>query len=818
MFNRFRAGLMMSLLLFSFPTFARFDIASRLIDTYGNQCPTVITPDVSSALSKVRAMVEMFKQLQQEGECVGASYNIPVADNFQTMYGKYLVYADNQNSKIKLERKIAKLTFLLESSDTLSDTDRAYFEDQVVQAQSQLIDLRSDDRRFSSLNTPYARAAQGVTTSLTNFLNSTQGLQGCLLNKSQVIGSVVSSALQGAGEFLAPGASVAAGAAGVAASALSAWIRAIRFGKIIDDFDRVQMSTALQCVSEVFTKHYCEAADTKKLIDAYRFDDPRTTQFEGLELLNTKIRNLDHWLREVFAGSEITGEGDLVTRVEPIRQFNFLNEVLLFIPAYKNERLRDFQGITDQDNKNVAIANAIRGLVFIMTSPTLEPCISGRCNFNSSGQDFENPIWQRRDSNLMAYQLYDPSIKERPFCDENGQIRCGNLTEFIQFNKDIQLGLNDWNNAVEAALATVNDVLSQVIVLRDQAVAVDAYRILTLANRDLAKDGNALEALDLVRENAERIQDYLLELGCKDDPTTCEQDANGKLIASNQHRYAPQIIDTGRTLNLASEVLRLTKEGLIDRTIDDDFFPDECRVSNGSETDALEDDFIGGIDDPANKKAFKVTTCISNILKLRTRGTSVFMRKIRNMVSYEIEARASHDEFDDELRDILYLTRGDLLMTLRRSFTPAGSDELTSLDTIYHEKSRSQKILRDSLLEFFEVLDGRAYQVLRKLKKDDNGLELTNLCLRLMPMIEDDSRDLKRVNKVCQDVVRKSIYKEGPKIAWKDYVDGGEFRTNKSEKERFCAFRDYQRDNRIIEDRRNRRDNKEVELFRPLTF
>ena len=311
-----------------------------------------------------------------------------------------------------------------------------------------------------------------------------------------------------------PGTGLALASGGVLIHSINNFLNEYKFNSATRDFDEITTPTAIRCLSQAITTNYCESDENLKLIDTYLSDlENDEENLDGIELLTRHLGQLNTWLREVFAGSAITSEGDLANRERPILQSELLEKVLRYIETYGTIRRQLFNDIQTPREKSEAIAISISNLVEIMQKPTLTPTTGGRNPWGTgNSNDLENPIFISRDKKLLPYQLYDPSLSNIPLCNAAGAERpCSSLLEYTRV-KGIALSMNDWNDSLSNALGVVQEVLNQVNIQRARTVSVDAFSVIVRSNRDFNGETNALEALRKIQKNAQRIIEYLTSL------------------------------------------------------------------------------------------------------------------------------------------------------------------------------------------------------------------------------------------------------------------------------------------------------------------
>lgn len=811
-------GLLTSVFTLNLQATEKAKPASTLIQAFKSQCPSVVTRHVQGSIANIEGLMYTIQALKADSNCSGASELESVLMNYNRVYQEYQVYLQTRDNQVEAENRIARFTQLLDAGGNSPDIEY-FIRNEIFMAQADLVSINSDLDRFDNFGNNRALAASQLLTGVEGFLGTWQSNPACFEKKTSMVGSLLSNGLLSAAAFTNPGTSLALAAGGVMVQTLNKFIHDFKYNDAIGDLDEVEMPTAIRCISQAFTEQYCEAQDALNLIDVYRSNYGRDdSRLKGVELLSKHMDHLGHWLQEVYAGSAITSEGDLVNREKPILQAELLEKVIRYIQTYGTIRSRIFSDISAPRERSEAVASGISSLVSIMSSPTLTPASStgpwGRTT--SSGDSTENPIFISRDKTLLPYQLFDPNLTDVPLCSQSGGVdrKCTSLQEYARV-KGLTLTLSDWADALQNALKVVQEVLDQVNIERARTVSVDSFSVLVRANSDLRGETNAIGALVKISENANRISEYLTELGCTDDDGNlvldhCYQGDNGELLPEITHPYSPQITNARKTSELNEVVLNMVKEGFRPRSIPDGTLPEECVTSS-------DDRFSTISTDPIEVKSFKITSCITKVLKLAERGNDVFFRKIRDMVSYELEARFLSGEFEDEVGDMVYATRTDLVNALLETYGQGNGR--VSLGEVYTGLETSMNLTRQSLQEFMGFFNkgvSKAFE--RQLARGEKA----DLCFRILPGLDnDDQKTLEKVWSQCSGV-KMNFYAEGPTLVWNDFV-GRKTRTTifgnkkhkyyikseKTEMDRYCALKNYNRKNLLIEEYRRR--SKELE-------
>ena len=224
-----------------------------------------------------------------------------------------------------------------------------------------------------------------------------------LSKKSSLISNLVSNGLLTTASFAMPGTGLALASGGVLIHSINNFLNEYKFNSASRDFDEITMPTAIRCLSQAITSNYCQSDENIELIDTYLNDvENDEDNLEGIELLTRHLGQLNTWLREVFAGSAITSEGDLANRERPILQSELLEKVLRYIETYGTIRRQLFNDIQTPREKSEAIAISISNLVEIMQNPTLTPTSGGRNPWSTGNSNtLENPIFISRDKKLL---------------------------------------------------------------------------------------------------------------------------------------------------------------------------------------------------------------------------------------------------------------------------------------------------------------------------------------------------------------------------------------------------------------------------------
>lgn len=781
--------------------YAQATPAQVLLSAFSSQCPAVVTRQVQGSLANVQALGAVIDQFKNENQCFGAAATSSVVNRYSRLYEEFEVYQQSRDSKLTLERKIALFTTLL-NDPSLQTADINYLRNEILYAQSDLVGIQAEQRRFGDLSSRYARGGDMAVQSLTDFLGTWSSNNACFVNKRSLAASLLSNTFLATSAFAAPATSLALAAGGLAIQSISRFISDFKFNNLISALDDAQMPLALGCVSQTITDQYCQAYETQQLIDVYRNDgrDRNPRHFEGLDLLSRQLDQLSHWLQEVYAGSPITSQGDLINREKPILQAALLEKIKMYVQTYGKLRIDDYLGLVSISERSDAIAIGIQRLVVIMSSPTLTP-VDHFFGGDSNSSSVENPIFTTRERSLLVYQLFDPNITAIPSCS-NGD-PCTSFVNYTRFtNRSLSIG--DWEQALANSLRVINNTLEVVNRERARTISVDGFTILVRANQDFRGETNALQGLLKVEENAIRIRNYLTTSGCESRPHDCDENEEPLVT----HRYFPQITNVKITQELTREVIDLIIEGFRPRTIDDQYLPEVCRLN----TDIIS--FTG--DSNIEEKSFLITSCVTKLLKLAERGNDVYFTKVRSMVAYEMEARFANGEFEGDIEDVIYATRGDLVQSLLTGLHP---DSGLTLSEVYTGLDASMHLSRETLKTFFKFFEKQLDHHLVDEPLDGHQKDI--LCMRVLPYffeLEPKSKLGKGIYEQCQNV-SLNFYPDGANVRWGSFVErvrrrgflGSRRGTvgvpgGKDEADVYCALRRYQRQNFLYEQRRVLRD------------
>ncbi|MGZ3808725.1 MAG: hypothetical protein ACXVCE_11615 [Bacteriovorax sp.] len=774
-----------------------------ILNTFSSQCSQVVTNDVSASLGTLSALYGIVDELKNDKDCAGATQLASALSRYGSLYDDFQTQSSESQNMLVLEKKIALYSTLVGNAGLTSD-QLSFLNTEIVKSQSDLVSIKAGLSRFQSFSGREARGANQLVLALDSFLSNLSQDQSsaCYKKHGAEISALVSNALLATSAFAAPGASLALASGGVIVSSIGSYVENFKYNKTLDRDGDIEMPIALRCVSQVLTTQYCSADTMKSLInDRLNGQSTPAFRYEGIALLSYQLTALSKWLDEVYAGSEITSQGDLINREKPIQQAEFLKKVKRYIETYGTIKKKFFENIADKGDRSTAIAKAIQGLAYIMDQPSLTP--GPRNMFSGGNSDFENPIFIANSQPLMPYTLWSPgTVTVTPSCDG---MPC-TLDNYLA-QKSITLDMNNWIMALANADKILQNTIDRVNIERAKTVSVDAYSIMVNAKRELRGEVNPYLALQKINANADRIMNYLSTLGCKKTPENCE---------SFNNKYFPQISNIQKTQEITSNIIKLVEEATIPRSIPDDVLPKECRT----EKLAIGDN-ENNSDDVLEKKSFQITSCISKILKLEERGTDVYFSKIRNMISYEMEARLANNDLGPGLEDIVGATKSDLLQSILNSY--ASNDSSISVEDLKTGLETAQSNSKETLDVFFDFFKK---DITDAIKGDKLPLgPKADLCFRVLPYLDESNQTMmKDVYESCKDM-KKGSYNDGPKILFADFIQKSvgrgllkkskyHFKDNIDERARFCAYTDYHNASLLYDEQIKRKNlEQSIKLF-----
>lgn len=777
-------------------TFASFSPAQILLNAYSSQCPETVTSAVRGSLINVHKLISVVEDLKKNSSCYSGSDFSGVFGPFQNTYSDYEIYRNLKGDKLKLERQVRSQVIAM-NMPGLTVEEKQYLEEAIFSSQSEIIGIESEIARFNYLSKDFGLGTSQFLTSVNGFLQNWAESPMCFEKQTSNISSLIGNGLMAASSFADPGTAIALATGGVLVNSISQFIVNFKHNKILENLNDVQMPTAIRCVSEALSNQYCDAIDTLDLIQNYKDEFGKEIyRFEGVDLISHHLNELKKWLTEVHAGSPISDEGEMQRRSKPFDQWVLLTKIKQHIQTYESMRTELISSAVSVNEKTEIIAGGVVGLVNIMNNPTLSPSTesnSSGCYSSDCQSKVENPIFTKRSMSLLSYQIVNPAITSIPICTYDGVgSECSSFRDYVR-NSGISFNTENWHQFSANALRIIESSLEEVNLQRAKTISADPFQVLAGARRDTGRIGktNAYNALKMISKNAQRVEDYLIKIACEKEPDECEVN-----IPTIFNAYFDRIKDVQNTKAINDTILYLLKNALTHRDIQNNEWPILCQSSEQLKLSDLPD-----IDYEIDKKALKVSICISKILKLNERGIDYFLGKIRSLVSYEIEAMISDEKFSEKMKDILYATRADLIDTLIGSYGRSGDLPIEVVETGYET---SLGITVETTDIFFETFMDQIIKTLESAKMTERVH--ANLCFRLLPYAGEQKQYRHFLSKIydhCRGVVVQD-YKQGPSLKWDDYVEhkkvSGKYNyvPKKSQRDNYCALKKYQVKNMIF--------------------
>ena len=781
--------------LFTFSSMASVDPAELLLNSYRSQCPNVV-----SFTGNSQALLNSFKnvllELKERENCYGVSGGLAGLSNFENSYTDYELYRNSKLDKQQKEQKIADYTlYLAQNQMNLTPSQIAFIEGEIFSNQTSIVALDSEIVRFEHMGQGFEQGASSFLNSFDDLLGSINGSKQCLDKTQSMYSTLLGSGLSMASLFASPANSLYLSMAGSVVKSISSFLYDAKYTSLINEADSVLWPEAIRCVSEAMTKNYCGALQTQKLYDDYLTGQTGDrTIFKGIDLINYYLLGLDEWLVQVLAGSPITSQGDLTDREKPILQAELMGRVNRYLQAYKRIKDEEMGILSDQNSISNAIYGALVGVSNIMNNPeVLSPSTSeGQC-YSNCNSDIQNPIFTARTKTLLLFQLIGQNEIPRACTSSGNQVVCAKLISYIQENR-VKFTKEDWENAYKNAQAIVAETLRLVNIQRARAVSFDPVGLFVQARRSYNNKPNAIEGLKQVLKNGKRVEAYIKDVACDEEPEYCDDG-----IPNWINSYSLQIEDVQETVALTKTVMGLILESSNPRSIADANIPIECRSSQDSE-------FSFSLDNERKEKAFILSTCITNLLQLSERGNDIFFNKVRNMVSMELQLKLNRGEFDEKMEDVLRATRDDLIDRLSRTYSgnPNASvgQILTGLDS-------SKDITRKTMGLFFDVFKKKLEKTIAK--GDNSSRVQSELCFRVLPFLDESKDGRKFIHKIYKSCKGRVLneFKDGPTLKWNDFVyKKGKglrifpYRVRKSRDEMTCSLEYFFVQNRLIREKR----------------
>lgn len=779
-------------LLFGVQTHA-FQISELLLGSFGFQCPQVVTRDVGATIQNLTSLKVVIEELKTDADCGNTNQLNAVFGRYQSLYEDFEAQNYDKQNRIELEKRIAQYTQMLSDASTSAELRTKISEDLVL-AQADLINVRARLKRFEVFSGKEARAANQLIMATDQYVASLNQNPKCLEKKGAKVASLVSNVLITTAAFANPGTALALAASGVIVQTAGTYLKNKKFDDAVDASDLALFPIAMRCVSQAMTEQYCAMNETLNVLETRKLDIENMSiakkpDLEGLNLLSYQLTGLTRWLEEVYSGSEITSEGDLVNREKPILQAELLKKIKMYAEAFASINTQNLLEIRNEKERSNAIALLIEKLANLMNNPSLNPT-SNRGYGGDSGSSVQNPIFATRTLESLPFEIYRPGgFSSIPTC---GVMNCS-FSQYIATN-NILLSLDNWSAALKNANFIIQGALDRVNIERSKKISVDAYRIMVNANRDLKGELNALRGLKKVSEVSSKVASRLLGYGCQEKANNCEGSANP---------YYPQVTNILKTKALTDTVAELILESFEPRTIEVGALPQDCRSANFNFNLAPGE----SSDDMMENKSFQIISCISKLLKLEARGVDVYLTKIKDMVAYDLEARLKKGELDGAVASVVDATKSDLVQSILNSYRT--TDSSLSIDEILIGIDTSKNNIIKSLDIFTEYTASEIKKVVQDAKF--SALEKRDFCLRLLPFLREENQDLlKNAHALCSGVEMQA-YKKGPMIKFSDYVQKVELKKglfkNQSKyvsakrlEQQICDYRQYSKNNRLLDE------------------
>ena len=760
-----------------------------LLNSFANQCPQVVTRNVTATLSSLQSLYSTVEELKKDTNCGGAVAFSAAVSRYTSLYENFETESAEAHDKVKLEKRIALYTELV-SDPAISPAQKSYLQTEIVTSQSNLVNIDSNLTRFGNFSGKEARVADQLVRAADDFLTEMQTTQGnaCYQKNTAKISSMMSNALLVTAAFASGGTSLALAGGAVIVKSVGKYVGDLKYNKTMDKLQDIEMPTALRCVSQALTDQFCSTNETQELITD-RIDtinDSRGVGYEGINLLSYQLSPLSSWLEEVYSGSAITSEGDLTNREKSEIQSEFLRKTATYLETFGTIKRKFFLTLDNENTIKTAISQNIECLVYLIGSPSLNPCGTSPVDYG-----IDNPIFSIYSRSLFPYELFEPGVHRTiPRCGQND---CTSFSAYVNEYK-IAVTLNDWDRVLKNANDIVQTTKNLVNLERSKMISVDAYSIIVNAKREQKGVTSPISGLKKVVANADRITKYLTDLGCKESSDCVGQN----------NKYSAEIRNIQKTKELTNYIINLVNEGMIPRSIPDDVLPMECAK------DKAVVNFVD-TEDVIEIKSFQITSCISKILKLQERGTVVYFSKIRNMVSYEMEARLLNNDLGDGVKNVINSTKIDLVQSILNSYSTA--DSSISLGELNISLESAQNNSKETLNSFFDFFKKNVVESLESAKVTQT--EKNDLCLRILPYVFSAKESfIKDIYPICKTATFQT-YKNGPMIRFSDYVtmvpksglkSAKYIVTNPQEATKyFCGYRKYNRANLLIDEQNKQR-------------
>lgn len=736
------------LFTFQSPTWAQ--PAQFILDNYSASCPETASPGASNAeilIGKFRDVLNLLKN--QSNTCFDASF-LASFNYFQSSYDRYQSYRNNRLNKLETTEKIQSYLTQLEdpslSPDTALSVQQALFD-----SQNELIQLNFKEKLYNKGSERWGdgvnQLAKGLETLTTVISNS----PNCL---GKQFSGLISTSLATASALSAnPASSLGLGAGAVFAEVLRKYVANYKLEGSLRDMDLNQFPKAIRCVSEAFSKQYCESWDTKVLVEKYyNIDEIQNNRDEanpvgGLNLLEFKTQSLNNWLIGIYAGSPVSSEQAADQRKEILRQISFLEVLTNTLEGRIAEIWENFSSRGDSEVEESVVFAAIKEIIDLMIASSQTGGFSG---------SFPNPIFDGRYASLtIGYRIIGEV--SNPMCDNGigGQTPCTSFD--IYFTNGVsrlnRFKASSFFSHGQQSLRIVNEVLNELRIVSQNIINFDPQRTLSNYNIRNNQYNSPEESIRGIKGYLVRIKKYFYDKGCEDSLVSCSSQEEENLLSEIPiyHPYIRQIQYAQKMEKKIDGIATVMFESLdMNRALDLDVFkkigcgnilpkPPTDDMAEGESDDLCEEG------DPEFKKCYKgkkkasfITQCVYLMADLDFKGTQNFFNGLQNVVTAEVEIRGEFNEFDDISDEIIRSSRLDLLDTLSRALNPR-EDEIVPKDDILDKLEDERGPLSRTVRVFTEYFGGKMGRSLVTVRLKPR--EKRNYCFRLLPMIFDVVRD-----------------------------------------------------------------------------
>ena len=715
-------------------------LPGQLLEIFGEQCRSVGSY-TNNAINKTKSLISLFESMVDDPLCGVESQSLV---NLVSVFRDQLEhrdYARIDTNLINIERRIEELTLSLESLDPVEDANIiSSVVSQIASSRIQLIGAKASFKSSREIENEY-RMSDGyyqASSSLKNFLERLPNIQNCSDKVRHQFSQLMGSGLAVGSYFANPAMSVAmSGIADIATVAIDSIYELIKRRRI-RKVNEVTLPTALSCSVEALTDLYCETTRAERIVEKYAdYEEDDYRIWRGIPIIFRKLNPLMDWLELVRAGSPASDSYDAQRRLEVMKLKSFLEELRQKVQGIISEKDRELETL------NIDLSNYIASQI-----ETIANLLKT-----------SNALVQLNGTQFLPFRLI--GFSEVPKCSFNGRLDpCGSLQQFKIFynNGTSETGytftLKDWNalkisfpNMYREAVDFVNSRLSRVLNEDQDLVVTRVFE---------GYDGwdSPYSVLNILNDYLEEVTLYLHE----------------KNLVTN-YKYNSYISNIEGTQGLLNKVVELL---------------DEWNSEEGVEGRA-------GDREVANRMATELLGKVYSLLKLQT-GNQYITDRIRSSVTWDILAHMEHDEFDDELAEIIRLNNGNIISDITYY-------KLFDIQDIINDITNAKGILKATLGSYFWEMKGFFKDSFRLIEKEDLDPSIKNrLCIHLLSSNLFSKGFYKRkFLKQCRGVKLTSVFDEKDlTVNFNDYITSkGQFR--KSFDERACLYNNFMRKVRIRE-------------------